>query len=174
MAYITDGSVQWDHVTSHHVEAKLFDGSLDRVFVLWTQDKSLGSFSRTTRDPLRLRFLGLKVSQDTFLQDGAGVSMCVGSECHILLLDHLLLVGLLVGVLRLVGPSWRQLPDSKRWPKNCVQQPNHLPDMLADKSHATKTFMCQDYWLYIKKDNISAPWEGGQNVSISPPRLAAV
>lgn len=99
MAYVTDGSVQWDHITGHHVEAKLFDGSLDGVFVLWTQDKRLSSLSRTARDPLRLRFFGLKVSQDTFLEDRAGVGMSVGLECHILLLDHLLLVGLLLRVL---------------------------------------------------------------------------
>lgn len=38
VAYVADGSVQRDHVTRHHVEAKLFDGGLDGLFVLWAQD----------------------------------------------------------------------------------------------------------------------------------------
>lgn len=38
VAYVADGSVQRDHVARHHVEAKLFDGGLDRLFILWTQD----------------------------------------------------------------------------------------------------------------------------------------
>lgn len=107
MSYIADGSVQRDHVTSHHVEAKLLDGSLDRVFVLWAQDKRFGSLPRSARDALRLRFLGLKVAQDAFLQDRAGIGVGVRFERHILLLDHLILVGLLVRVLGIVRYSCR-------------------------------------------------------------------
>lgn len=109
MAQVADGSVQRDHVTRHHVEAKLFDGGLDRLFVLWAQDERLGLLPWTVEYTLWFRFLGLKVPQDAVLQHGAGVRMCVGFERDILLLDHLLLIGLLLRVLRLVlGTSCRE------------------------------------------------------------------
>lgn len=102
MTNIIDGSIQRDHVAGHHVEAKLFDGSLNGILVFWTQDKGFSSFSKATGDPWRLGFFGLQVSKDAFLEDGTCIRMSVGLERHILLLDHLLLIGLLLGRIRML------------------------------------------------------------------------
>lgn len=108
VADVTDASVQWDHVTGHHVETKLFDRGLDRVLVLRAQDQWLGSFPWTARDTRWFGLLGLQVSQDALLQDGAAVGMRVCLEGGILPLDHLLLIGLLTGMLRLLLTSCRR------------------------------------------------------------------
>lgn len=108
VADVTDASVQWDHVTGHHVETKLFHRGLDRVLVLRAQDQWLGSFPWTARDTRRFGLLGLQVSQDALLQDGAAVGMGVCLEGGILPLDHLLLIGLLTGMLRLLLTSCRR------------------------------------------------------------------
>lgn len=92
MSQVTDGPVQWDHVTGNHIETKLLDAGLYGWLVLCSQHKWLCPFPRSIWYPLRLWLFWLQVAQDAPSEHRVWVDMAMGPEGDVLLLDDILLV----------------------------------------------------------------------------------